>query len=337
MEKGRRNRKKNKNFRESTAYKILLGAFTALFVLSLLLYVNEKVLHFEFLPTTAEIYAALDGRKNVVSTADGEIAVHYIDVGQGDCQLIVAGDTRVLIDCGEAIYADRVINYISQMGFRRLDYVIATHQHEDHIGGMSKILEEFSVGKFIMPQVPDELLPMSKEFESMLDIIESRNITAEYSQPGTKIHLGNGAVLEFLAPVHDDYSSLNNYSIVTRLVHGNRSFLFTGDIERAAESDLVNSGLYLRSDVLKVPHHGGTSSSTQAFIEAVSPQYAVICVGKGNSYGHPKTEVLERLNKRNCEIYTTMHSGTIVFVSDGEKFTIYTDGGSGNFEEEEAA
>ena len=189
--------------------------------------------------------------------------MHFIDVGQGDCQLIVAGDTRVLIDSGEAIYADRVINYISQMGFRRLDYVIATHQHDDHIGGMSKILDQFTVGKIYMPQVPDELLPMSTEFESMLDVIEKRGITAEYS------------------------------SI--------------------------------------------TTSSTPAFIEAVSPQYSVISVGKGNSYGHPKTEILDRLSKRNCEIYTTMHSGTIVFVSDGENFTIYTDSGSGNFEEEEAA
>ncbi len=337
MEKGRRSRKKNKSFRESTAYKILLCAFTVFFVLSLLLYVNEKVFHLEFLPTSAELTAFLSGRNNVVSTADGEIAVHYIDVGQGDCQLIVAGDTRVLIDSGEAIYADRVINYISQMGFRRLDYVIATHQHDDHIGGMSKILDQFTVGKIYMPQVPDELLPMGTEFESMLDVIEKRGITAEYSAVGRVLQLGNGAKLEFLAPVHDDYSTLNNYSIVCRLVHGERSFLFTGDIERAAESDLVNSGEYIRSDVIKIPHHGSTTSSTPAFIEAVSPQYAVISVGKGNSYGHPKTEILDRLSKRNCEIYTTMHSGTIVFVSDGENFTIYTDSGSGNFEEEEAA
>lgn len=336
MEKRRRKRKRDKDFRAGTAYKVLIGVFTVLFVLSLGLYVNEKVLHLEFLPTTAEISAALDGKTNIVSVAEGEISVHYIDVGQGDCQLIVAGNTRVLIDSGEEIYADRVIHYISKMGFRRLDYVIATHQHTDHIGGMSKILEAFSIGKFIMPQVPDDLIPMGKEFEQMLDVIEKRGITAEYSRQGSSIQLGNGAKLDFLGPVHDDYISLNNYSIVCRLVHGERSFLFTGDVERAAESDLVNSGENLRSDVLKIPHHGSTSSSTPSFIEAINPRYAVISVGKGNSYGHPKTEVLSRLSKHNCEIITTMQSGTVVFVSDGENFTIYSDGGTGHFREEEA-
>lgn len=337
MAKERRSREKDKDFRESTAFKILLCAFTAVFVLSLGLYLNEKVFRFEFLPTSAEITAVLNGKNSVIHTSDGEVAVHYIDVGQGDCQLIVAGDTRILIDSGEAIYADRVINYLSQMGFRRLDYVIATHQHEDHIGGMSKILDTFTVGKFIMPEVPDDMLPMSKEFESLLDVIESRGITAEYSQQLSIIRLNNDAYLEFLAPVHNDYSALNDYSVVCRLVHGERSFLFTGDAQRAAESDLVNSGENLRSDVLKVGHHGGTSSTTPAFLEAVSPRYAVISVGKGNSYGQPKTEVLERLTKHNCEIYTTMHSGTIVFVSNGNEFTIYSDGGSGDFRKEEAA
>ncbi len=336
MKKERQSPKKRRNFRESIAYKIFLTAFTAFIVLSLLIYVNEKFFKLEFLPTSAEFIAAFDGRKNTVSPADGEIAVHYIDVGQGDCQLIVAGKTRVLIDSGEAIYANRVINYISQMGFRRLDYVIVSHPHEDHIGGMSEILDEFAIGKVIMPEIPEEILPMSREFESMLDVIERRGITAEYSQLGSVLTLENGASLEFVAPVHDDYASLNNYSIVCRLVHGDKSFLFTGDIERAAESDIVNSGEYIRSDVLKVPHHGGTSSSTPAFLDEVSPEYAVISVGRNNSYGHPKTEVLDRLFKRNSKVYTTMNSGTIIFISDGESLTLYTDSGEGDFKEEAA-
>ena len=180
---------------------------------------------------------------------------------------------------------------------------------------------------------------MTQNFEDMLDTIDRRGITAEYSRLGRTLDLGNGAVLEFLAPVHDDYTNLNNYSITCRLVHGNKSFLFTGDIERAAESDILNSGKYIRSDVLKVGHHGSTSSSTPAFIEAVSPKYAVIEVGEGNSYGHPKTEVVNRLLSHGCSIYTTMDNGNIVFTCDGENFRIYTDQQTGDFRQdtEEAA
>ena len=167
-------------------------------------------------------------------------------------------------------------------------------------------------------------------------MIGSKDITAEYSRTGTEIKLDSGAVLRIIAPVHSDYSSLNNYSIACRLVHGNRSFLFTGDIERAAENDIVNSAEYLKSDVLKVAHHGSTSSSTPAFLEAVMPEYAVIEVGEGNSYGHPKPEVVKRLNSLGAQILTTMECGNIVFVSDGEQLTIHTDNGITDRTEEAA-
>lgn len=320
-------RRSRKSQPANTGGKIMLVAFAVMFVLSLGVYLNEKVFKLEFIPTSAEIIAAMGGGKTV-TTAEGEIAVHYIDVGQGDCELIVAGDTRVLIDTGESIYSDRVINYISRLGFRRLDYVIATHPHSDHIGGLAAVMEEFSIGKVIMPQVPDSILPTSREFERMLDVIDRKNITAEYSKTGTEINLGSGAFLRIIAPVHGDYSNLNNYSIVCRLIHGNRSFLFTGDVERAAESDILNSGEYIRSDVLKVGHHGSTSSSTPAFLEAIMPEYAVIEVGEGNSYGHPKPEVVKRLRNIGASIYTTMENGNIVFVSDGDKLTIHTEKGT---------
>lgn len=330
-------RQNRRNPRESAAGKVFLVVFTFFFVLSLGIYLNEEIFKLEFIPTSAELSAMLTGRNTTVTTADGEISVHYINVEQGDCELIVAEDTRVLIDTGEAIFSNRVINYISSLGIRRLDYVIASHPHEDHIGGMADVLEKFTVGKVIMPEIPNSILPMTRNFERMLDVISRKKIDAEYSRTGTIIPLGNGAELQILAPVHDDYSDLNNFSIVCRLVHGENSFLFTGDIERAAENDILNSGEYIRSDVLKVGHHGSTSSSTADFIEAVSPKYAVICVGKDNSYGHPKQAVIDRLTKYGAVILTTMESGNIVFVSDGEKYSIYSDNGEGDFRTEEAA
>lgn len=320
----RRRRKRSQP--ANTWGKVMLVIFSVMFVLSLGIYLNEKIFRLEFIPTSAEIMAVLGGGKKV-TVAEGEIAVHYIDVGQGDCELIVAGDTRVLIDSGEAQYSGRVINYISSLGFRRLDYVIATHPHDDHIGGLAAIMEEFAVGKVIMPEIPEGILPTDKYFENMLDVIDRKNITAEYSRTGTEIQLGGGAVLRIVAPVHSDYASLNNFSIACRLVHGERSFFFTGDIERAAESDIVNSGEYIRSDVLKVAHHGSTSSSTPAFLEAVMPEYAVIEVGEGNSYGHPKPEIVTRLHSLGAEILTTMECGNIVIVSDGSELTVHTDNG----------
>lgn len=322
---GKHRRQSQKSMWENPAAKVLLVVFAVFMVFSLVIYANEVLFKLDFIPTSDDILYWLGGKNSSVTVAEGNIAVHFIDVEQGDCELIVSGDTTVLVDCGEKIHSSRVIEYLKDQGIRKLDYIIATHPHEDHIGGMSDIMQSFAVGKVIMPEVPADLLPMGRNFEKMLDTIESRGIDAEYCRQGAKLDIGNGAEIEFIAPVHDDYTNLNNYSIVFRLVHGNRSFLFTGDVERAAESDILNSGQYLDSDVLKVGHHGSTTSSTPTFIEAVSPEYAVIEVGEGNSYGHPKAEVVNRLLSYDCTIYTTMTNGNIVFVSDGENLTIHAD------------
>lgn len=325
-------RRRRKHPRENTGGKVMLVIFTVMFVLSLGIYLNEKLFRFEFIPTTAEITAFFNGQK-AVTPAEGEIAVHFIDVGQGDCAFIVAGEKRVLIDCGEPEYSGRVIRYISSLGIRRIDYVIATHPHDDHIGGMADILEEFSVGSIIMPEIPDEMLPIGDYFDDMLNVIDRKGIVAQYSRTGTTIELDGGAQIQIVAPVHNDYTSLNNFSIACRLTFGRRSFFFSGDIERASESDILNSGYYIRSDVLKIPHHGSTSSSSPAFLEAVMPEYAVISVGEGNPYGHPRPEVVERLVGLDCMIFTTMECGNIVFTSNGEDMTVHTDKGGQSAED----
>lgn len=306
---------------ENIRPKILLIVFSVMFIFSLGIYLNEKFFRLEFIPTSAEITAALGGKKPVTASG-GEMAVHFIDVGQGDCALIVAGNTRVLIDSGLRDYSSRVIRYISALGFRRIDYVIATHPHDDHIGGMADILNEFSIGRIIMPEVPESMVTTATYLEDMLNVIEQKDIRADYSRTGEVITLGNGAELTILSPVHSDYSSLNNFSITCRLSYGSQSFLFTGDIERAAESDIINSGAYIRSTVLKVPHHGSSTSSTPAFLEAVHPEYAVISIEKDNQYGHPHQEVVNRINELNCEMLDTSVSGSIVFLTDGESLEI---------------
>lgn len=299
------------------------------------IYANDKLFGLEFIPSSSDIVGVFD-KSSVVTTVQGEAAVHFIDVGQGDCELICADGVSVLIDCGEAQYSDTVARYIRALGISKLDYVIGTHQHSDHIGGLADLLEKFEVGKLIMPKLSDEVTPTSNWYEELLEVIESRGIEAEYAVEGTEITLGD-AVLRIAAPVKSDYDNLNNYSIVCRLTHGGNSFLFTGDIETTAESDIIAAGEYLKSNVLKVAHHGSSSSTSEEFLAAVSPKYAVIEVGEGNSYNHPKAEIVKRLSDTGAEIYTTMKYGSIVFVSDGEELEIHTDKGADESTKEDAA
>ncbi len=261
-------------------------------------------------------------KKPVSSEAEGDIVVHYIDVGQGDCSLIVSNTKCVLIDCGEEEYATGVISYLRALGVKKIDYVIATHPHTDHMGGMYHILDAFDIGTVIMPELPDDMMPISINLERMFDVIEKRNINAEYAVAGDILEVGSGAKLEIIAPVHSDYEDINNYSVVTKLVHGVNTFLFTGDIERAAENDILNSRKDIRAKVMKISHHGSTSSSISPFLRQVNPKYAVICVGKDNSYGHPKQEILDRLAAVNAQVITTAEYGDIAFISDGEDISI---------------
>ncbi len=319
--KKKRNRKENRT-------SALTGILLVLLMLSLFVYLNDNVLHISGIPTTPQVlYHFGFGIKPDVPLAGGEAAVHFIDVGQGDCSLIVTDKSTVLIDCGEEEYADTVLRYLNHLGINKLDYVIATHPHSDHMGGMYLILSKKEVGEFIMPELVESMIPLTTAYSRMIDAVEENNIPARYAKPGDVLELGGNAELQILAPLHNDYEDLNNFSAVTRFVYGNNSFLFTGDIERASENDIHNSGREIRSDVLKVAHHGSSSSTTNTFLEMVCPEYAVISVGENNSYGHPTQTVLDRLDKAGSEVLTTAEYGNIVFVSDGERLSIHTENG----------
>ena len=300
----------------------LLAAFV---LAAVMIALNGVAYRVNALPTVRSILRSLGVAKYPqVENAEGDVAVHFIDVGQGDCILIDTGETAVLIDSGEVGCGEGVVEYLDSCGIRKLDYVIATHPHSDHIGGMPEVLAGLSVGQVVFAPLPDSKIPMSKVYEDMLDIIEEKDIPVYDAQPGERLRIGQGTYLDIIAPLHNDYDNLNDFSVVTRLIHGSNTFLFTGDMERASENDVLNSGAVVASNVLKVAHHGSTSSSTSAFLKAVSPQYAVISVGSGNSYGHPKDEVLKRLEDVGAQILRTDELGTIVFVSDGGSISVHT-------------
>ncbi len=291
-------------------------------LLAIVLFVNEHWLHSSFIPSLSDIYQTLGIIKRPkVEVDQDEIAVHFIDVGQADCAVIITPDKTMLIDSGESETASDVISYLNDFGVKRLDYVIGTHPHSDHMGGMAKILNAFDVGEFIMPEIPDELIPTAYFYSDMLSVIERKGITASYSENGRIIELCEGTAIEFIGPVGKEYDDLNNYSVVAKLTSGNISFLFTGDMEKEAEKELVDRFADLSADVLKVGHHGSSSSSSMEFLDRVSPEYAVISVGIDNSYGHPSEAATKRLKSLDCKVLTTMMYGDIVFVTDGNTLT----------------
>lgn len=252
----------------------------------------------------------------VSEICDDELCVHFIDVGQGDCVFITAGGVNMLIDCGEASESDKVISYLNNEKVKKLDYIIATHPHSDHMGGMSSIIDTYDIGEIIMPHLPDEDIPNTRYFEKFLDSCDAENLGISEAEVGHIIKIGE-ARAEIIAPLSDAYDGANNYSVSVMLTHGSNDFLFTGDAEKSAENEMLENGKLNHVRVFKAGHHGSDTSNTKNFLEAVSPEYAVIMCGAENSYGHPHDEAVKRLGKYTKRIYRTDLNGSIVFKSDG--------------------
>lgn len=248
---------------------------------------------------------------------NSKLVVHYINVGQGDCSLIQIENKNILIDAGPNDAANSVVNYLNSAGVKGLDLIIATHPHEDHIGGMAKVIRKFPVKIMYAPRK----ISYTEDFNDMVAALRSKKM---------KIHVaivtgmeqvllkGSDYELKILAPLHENYDEVNNYSVVCKLQYKNTSFLFTGDAESPVEDELLQKGSDIKADVLKVAHHGSRYSSTQEFINKVSPKIAVISCGKNNDYGHPAPDTLTRLREAGIKTYRTDVTGTVVILSDGQ-------------------
>ncbi len=243
------------------------------------------------------------------------LKIHFIDVGQGDAIFIELPDKRaVLIDGGETNMSSRVINAINAANKNRLDFVIATHPHSDHIGGLSKVIETFEIGEIYMPTIERKNY---KSYQALMSAIQKKGLETKAAKAGVRILDSDALTLDILAPVKSNYADINDWSVILKLAYGSTSFLFMADATARAEKDITAD---VKADVLKVGFHGSRDSTSDDFLSRVAPKYAVISVGK-NPYGHPSSATINKLKNADIEVYRTDLDGTITFTSDGTDIT----------------
>lgn len=245
------------------------------------------------------------------------LKVHYIDVGQGDSELIQVNGKNLLIDAGPNESRDKLMSYLKKQNIKKFDYVIATHPDEDHIGGMGDVIKKYPIDKFYTPKK----IVNTKTFKYMIQQLRNKNMKIDTPEPGIKLDLGKNTTAEMLAPNSMNYPDTNNYSVVLKITYGNTKFLFTGDAEKTSESEMIDKGYDLSADVLKVGHHGSSGSTSQQFLDKVDPKIAIISCGKNNKYGHPHKKTINKLKKKNIQIYRTDVDGTIILMSNGSKIS----------------
>lgn len=252
----------------------------------------------------------------VSCNTQNNLNIHFIDIGQGDSSLIQYKNINILIDSGPNDSEEKLIRYLKKYNVKQLDYVIATHPHEDHIGNMDAILDEFDVKKFLAPYVEYE----SSDFDNMIRELKEKNMTIQpIDASSSKLFLESNTYLEFLHPTNITYENTNNYSLIIKLNHFSHSFLFTGDAELEAELSLIKKDFDLKSDILKVAHHGSSSSSSLDFLNAVNPSVSIISCGINNKFKHPHLSTLQNLQSINSKIYRTDEDGSLILESDGKK------------------
>ena len=300
--------------KRNTKIQKLIATVIALIIVGIagILGTNE-----EFVNTVSDMgeQTNTQNEQQIEFVAQEDLLIDFIDVGQADSILIRNQDKVMLIDAGTNEEGKTVVNYLETLGITKIDYLIGTHPHEDHIGGLDDVINNFDIGQIYMPKIETT----TKTFEDVLDAIENKNLTVTAPNKGDKIELGQ-AKGEFMTEPILDEDNLNISSLVLRVEFGNTSYLFMGDAEEENEETIS----WPKTNVLKVGHHGSSTSSSESFLKQVQPKYAIIMAGKDNSYGLPTQETINKLNNIGSEIYRTDEDGTIQMTSDGNTIEIKT-------------
>lgn len=255
-------------------------------------------------------------QNDYINTNNDLLKVHYLDVGQGDSIFVeLPNNETMLIDAAESYQSENIINYLKNLNYQKIDYVIGTHPHTDHIGGLKDIINTFEIGKIYMPKV----VSTTKTYESLLMAIKDKNLKINTAKAGTSIIDTDTLKIKILAPNNSIYTELNNYSVVTKITYGTTKFLFMGDAEKLSENEIKEN---VTADVIKIGHHGSNTSSSIDFIKKVNAKYGIISVGLNNKYNLPKEETITNWENSGTKIYLTSTNGTIRASSDGTNIKI---------------
>ncbi len=256
---------------------------------------------------------------------NGVMEVHTIDVGQADSILVMQEDQVMLVDCGTRAKGSTVVNYLKQLGIDKIDVLVGTHFHDDHIGGMAEVIRNFEIGTLYTPNNLEEEIT-TYWYLDFLDVVDEKNVNWVFPEVGTSFSIGDANV-QIIAPNAKKYKNMNNYSIVLMVTYGESDILLMGDAENLSEEEIMNNGLFIDADVIKLGHHGSDTSSSEKFLKEVNPQYAIISAGKGNTYHHPTKTVMERLKKLGIVVYRTDESGTIIMTTNGNNISFNVEAG----------
>ena len=255
-------------------------------------------------------------QNDYINTNNDLLKVHYLDVGQGDSIFVeLPNNETMLIDAAESYQSENIINYLKNLNYQKIDYVIGTHPHTDHIGGLKDIINTFEIGKIYMPKI----VSTTKTYESLLMAIKDKNLKINTAKAGTSIIDTDTLKINILAPNNSTYTELNNYSVVTKITYGTTKFLFMGDAEKLSENEIKEN---VTADVIKIGHHGSNTSSSIDFIKKVNAKYGIISVGLNNKYNLPKEETITNWENSGTKIYLTSTNGTIRASSDGTNIKI---------------
>ena len=314
---GRKNENGYPRFQLNKKQKKLLAYAVVITIIGVIVY----ILDFTGVSSISEIknvFGAIDGVKPV----DSDFAVYYLDAGQSDCTIVICDDKVLMIDCGTYNQLNTIRQSIHSLEIDKIDYMLITHQHDDHMGSATDLLNDLKVENFIMPKLAQSNNVTSKTYNVLINSLDSKNINKIVAQDCKSFMLGE-AMVEILSPVTQS-NNLNNMSVVLKITYGNTEFLFQGDAESKIENDLLRSDYDIDVDVLKVGHHGSKTSSTDKYLDATSPQIAIISSGYGNNYGHPNGTILERFEQKGITAFSTFLNGDITVSSDGKIITVYT-------------
>ncbi len=267
------------------------------------------------IPTNSSNMISVNTVDNTVVSADSKLQIYFFDVGQADSILVIADGQSMLIDAGNNEDGPLLVNYISSLGIQKIDYLVGTHPHEDHIGGLDDIINNFEIEKIYMPDATTN----TATFQSVLEAISAKGLSITRCEIGNTFGLGDG-ICTIMSVENEEQSELNLNSIVIHMAYGDKTFLFMGDAEKTNEDKISWPDV----DVLKVGHHGSDTSSSEKFIDKIKPETAIISVGANNTYSHPSADVIKRLSDCGATIYRTDESGTILLTSDGKTYNVQT-------------